>query len=198
MTARYYIREGGVEAEITDLMPQIRRALGESRARIADEVERETRQIYATARELWPVGTRGERRSRDTLTWSMLIHGDTIEGRVRAGAPYARYIRSGQISSLPAPTLQTYSADRHRNANIARQEHPSEAEVRDDFRARRAHQARAQRHAQRLGKAGRKAARLGMPMWLLLRWPEAAAAERLLESVGPLIEAELQRTIGGT
>ena len=62
-----------------------------------DLIEDETRAIFDSARERWPVGPDKDYRpghSRDALAWEVLIEGGTtIRGRVTNSAPWSKYIK---------------------------------------------------------------------------------------------------------
>lgn len=191
------VRDGEWEAEVDDLGPAIRRALDDAGRQMLDEVQEKTERIYADARRLWPVGRRDRRHSRDTLSRRVVLQGDEIVGEVRAGASYARYIRSAQISTSPPPTREDYAQQVHAAASIRDQPHPTDAEVRRRYQTFYGKTLGARAHARRIGKLNRKASRSGSAMWLLLRWPERHAADELEVSLGPLIEAELSGRLEG-
>jgi len=158
--------------------------LSEASAQIVREVEAETTSIYDHAVRYWPVRTG---RSRASLGMQVEIDGEGVHGRVRAARESARYIQSAQIAiGLPDERRQRMM---HRSARNAEQ-HRMVATVRGagpDLLAYYSGEAGV--------KTGSKAARSGSAMWLLLRWPEAAAGRRLTESLGPLIEAQMQSEV---
>lgn len=192
---RYVVRDGEWEASVDDAADQIRAALDDAGRVMLEAVERETEGIYRDARRLWPVGSRPGPRSRDSLTWRVVFRRDEIIGEVRAGAKYARYIQSSQIATGPRVTEDEVAVTLHSAASRDRRTHPTEGEVRATYRERAARNLSARAHVRRLGKSRTKAARSGSAMWLLLRWPEKAAADRLEAELGPLIEAELAQAL---
>lgn len=178
--------------------------LSEASRSIVEEVRRETEGIYRHAEEHWPVKRLRSRDSRGKLMMRVLIDVDGVKGQVRNGASYARYIQSSQIATMaPEPMTEREMRDLHARASTPAQ-HAAVSEVIDtDAAFRRQSEANAAAVQATLTtyygihRSGSKAARSGSAVWLLLRWPEKGAAARLTESLGPIIEADLQEAIDG-
>ena len=168
------IRSGEFEATVSgDLDAQIQAALGEAGRRVVAEVEREVEGIYRNAYAAWPMRTG---RSRGSLSRRTVIDvSGVVRGEVRAGASYARFIQSWQIGNRPG------------GDSPGTEDHLRQLGVADPANQRRI----ALSAATELGKVGSRAARSGSAMWLLLRWPEAAAGRRLTDTLRPVIEAAL-------
>lgn len=168
------VRSGEVEAVIGgDLEAQILAALGEAGRRVVDEVELEVDQIYRRAYAAWPMRTGTSRASLSRRT--VIDVSGVVRGEIRAGASYARYIQSWQI------------ANRRGGESPGTQDHLRTLGVADPANQRRI----ALSNAEAVGKARSRAATSGSAMWLLLRWPEAAAGRRLTETLRPIIEQAL-------
>lgn len=193
--SNYVIRDGDWYAEVDDIVEEIRAALDDVSRTCMERVEAETKRIYDDAYRLMPVKTG---RSRDSLRWSVRLYragmgqGAMIQGTV-TGRTEIRYIQSVQISSAMQPDLDALTLARHESASYLGREHPDDADLRTEHRQRARRNLSARAHARRLGKSNRKAAKQGNAMWLLLRWPEKAAADRLTAELGPLLEADMAR-----
>lgn len=197
-----YASDGPASATWNSLEPAFQAALGEAGRQIVDEVEAETRSIYEHAREFWPVAHRSSRDSRGKLGWQMSVSQDEIKGTVRNASEYARFIQSDQASpDIPTNLItnkemwyefrrSTTKADfRAMRALVKRL--PAE----NQERVQAAIKIRAYMRGKGGGKLGGKAARSGSAMWILLRWPEAAAGRRLTEALGPLLEQVISEAV---
>ena len=165
------IRRGEFEATLSgDLEQQIRDALGETGRRVFDEIKAATERLYRDAYDGWPVKTGA---SRDSLRQQTVIRADgVVVGEVRAEAGYARYIQSWQLRDNgvrygAAERIAKLGVNPARQLQVVRQ----------------------------AGRRGSRAAQSGSAMWLLLRWPEKDAGERLEVELGPIVSRALQSRI---
>ena len=93
MAKNVEFRSGNVVFSLsTDLEAEIERALGEAERAVIAAVEAERDQVFAQARQYWPVETG---KSRDGLVTYTQI--DLVTGKVKAGirnpVAYARWVR---------------------------------------------------------------------------------------------------------
>lgn len=149
---------------------------------VMQEVRKETEGIWSKAREYWPVKSG---RSKGDLHYVVKVTDNAIRGVVWCSAPYAFYIQSSQISmaaNVPAERKRSM----HRFARNA-EEHAMIDEMTTAPAGLRAYVT-----GPGGGKLTGAAAKKGVALWLLLRWPEKAAGDRLTERLAPLIEHTLQ------